>query len=199
VFPAQIHDCKCAVRFLRRHASRFNVDPGRIGVWGASAGGHLASLLAVTGGLRALEGERGWPDVSSAVQAACSWYGPSDLNWMNAFPPDVKPALANLTADSPEGRLVGGPVSERPDLVAMANPVRYIGPLTPPILLMHGERDDYVPLASSERFHEALISRGIPAYLHVIKDGHHNAYLWGDHHLRLVQEFFEWNLRDRDA
>jgi acetyl esterase/lipase len=199
VFPAQVHDCKCAVRFLRHHARLYNVDPERIGVWGASAGGHLASLLAVTGGTPRLDGARGWPDTSSAIQAACSWYGPSNLSWMGDFPPGVKPALANMTADSPEGRLVGGPISERQDLVEMANPVRYIDVSAPPILLMHGERDDYVPLASSERLHAALISQGVPAYLHVVKDGHHNAYLWGDHHLRLVQEFFEWSLRNRDS
>jgi dipeptidyl aminopeptidase/acylaminoacyl peptidase len=107
----------------------------------------------------------------------------------------VTPALPGLTADSPEGRLVGGPIPQRQDLVAMANPLRYIDASAPPILLMHGDRDDYVPLASSQRFHGALVSHGAPAFLHVVKDGHHNAYLWGDHHLRLVQEFFEWHLR----
>jgi dipeptidyl aminopeptidase/acylaminoacyl peptidase len=53
-----------------------------------------------------------------------------------------------------------------------------------------------VPLASSERFHEQLVARGVSAHLHVIKNGHHNAYLWGDHHLQLVNEFFEWHLRE---
>jgi acetyl esterase/lipase len=199
IFPAQIYDCKCAVRFLRHHAARYSVDPRRIGVWGASAGGHLASLLAVTGGDAALEGDRGWGEASSRIQAVCSWYGPSDLNWMSDFPPGVRPALPGLTADSPEGRLVGGLISERQDLVTMANPLHYADRSSPPFLLMHGDQDAYVPLAASERFHAALISRGVAAYLHVVKNGHHNAYLWGDHHLRLVQEFFEWNLRERDA
>lgn len=199
IFPAQIHDAKCAVRFLRHHARQYNIDPQRIGVWGASAGGHLASLLAVTGETRALDGARGWPETSSAVQAACSWYGPSDLNWMDQFPPGVTPALPSMTIDSAEGRLVGGPVSERQELVAMANPVRYVHPAVPPILLMHGDRDNYVPLASSERLHSALIAKSVPAYLHVIPGGHHNAFLWGDHHVQLVQEFFDWHLKPRDA
>lgn len=199
IFPAQIHDSKCAIRFLRRHAEQYGIDPQRVGVWGASAGGHLASLLAVTGESRVLDGIRGWPEISSEVQAACSWYGPSDLNWMDQFPPGVTPGLPSMTADSAEGRLLGGPVSERQELVAMANPVRYIHPSVPPILLMHGDRDNYVPLASSERFHAALIAQSVLAYLHVIPGGHHNAYLWGDHHVQLVHEFFDWHLRTRDA
>jgi acetyl esterase/lipase len=198
IFPAQIHDAKCAVRFLRRHAGQYGIDPRRIGVWGASAGGHLASLLAVTGETRTLEGTRGWPDTSSAVQAACSWYGPSDLNWMDRFPPGIAPRLPSMTADSAEGRLVGGAVSERQEVVAMANPVRYVHAAVPPVLLMHGDRDDCVPLASSEWFHAALVAKSVPACLHVIPGGHHNAYLWGDHHLELVREFFEWHLRPRD-
>ena len=64
---------------------------------------------------------------------------------------------------------------------------------------MHGALDNYVPLVSSERFHSALLAHSVPAYLHVIKHGHHNAYLWGDHHVQLVQEFFEWHLREKDA
>jgi dipeptidyl aminopeptidase/acylaminoacyl peptidase len=103
-----------------------------------------------------------------------------------------------MSADSAEGRLVGGPVEQRQDLVSTANPLRYIHPDTPPILLMHGAKDDCVPVASSERFYAALTERGVHAHLHIIKNGHHNAHLWGDHHIQLVKEFFEWNLRERD-
>jgi acetyl esterase/lipase len=196
LFPAQLHDCKCAVRFLRANASKYDIDTERVGVWGASAGGHLASLLAVTDRERSLEGSRGWETFSSRIQAACSWFGPSDLNVSGQFPPGVMPRFPNLSADSAEGRLVGGPVTERQELVSMANPIRYIHPGSPPILLMHGAKDDTVPLASSERFHEQLVARGVSAHLHVLKNGHHNAYLWGDHHLQLVNEFFEWHLRE---
>jgi acetyl esterase/lipase len=199
IFPAQIHDCKCAVRFLRHHSARYNIDPEHVGVWGASAGGHLASLLAVTGTARLLEGERGWPEASSEVQAACSWYGPTDLNLMDQFPPGVIPEVPTMTAESAAGRLLGGPVADRQELAALANPIRYIDASTPPLLLLHGDRDNYVPLVCSERFHSALLAHSIPAYLHVIRNGHHNAYLWGDHHVRLVQEFLEWNLRQGDA
>jgi acetyl esterase/lipase len=197
LFPAQIHDCKCAVRFLRAHARSYNIDPERIGAWGASAGGHLASLLAVTGAGRLLEGDRGWRTFSGAIQAACSWYGPSDLNLMDRFPRGVTPRLPTMSAESAEGRLVGGPIAERQDLVALANPLRYIGPSTPPVLLMHGARDDCVPVVSSERFHAALVEHRVRAQLHVIEDGGHNAESWGDRPLRIVKEFFEEHLGHR--
>jgi acetyl esterase/lipase len=197
IFPAQLHDSKSAVRYLRSHASELNIDPRRIGAWGASAGGHLASLLAVTTAHTPLEGDRGWPGVSSAIQAACSWFGPADLNLMDQFPKGITPASPGMDAESAEGRLVGGPVHLRQELVSLANPIRYLGPECPPLLLMHGAKDNIVPLVSSERFHQALIARGVEAHLHVIPNGHHNAYLWGDHHTRMVTEFFEWHLRDQ--
>lgn len=197
LFPAQLHDCKCAVRFLRANASSYNVDAARVGAWGASAGGHLASLLAVTGRERSLEGTRGWDTASSEIHGACSWFAPSDLNLGGRFPPGVAPRFPSMDETSAAGRLVGGAVAQRQELVALANPIRHIHPGVPPILLMHGARDDVVPLAASERFYQALVERGIGATLHVIKEGHHNAYLWGDHHLRLVTDFFEWHLRDQ--
>lgn len=197
LFPAQLHDCKCAVRFLRARSEEYNIDPERIGVWGASSGGHLASLLAVTGKQSSLEGSRGWADFSSGIQAACSWFGPTDLNLLDQFPPGITPQTPTTSAESAAGKLVGGPVADKQELVALANPIRHVVPGAPPILLMHGAKDDYVPLASSQRFYAALVAQGVAATLHVIKEGHHNAYLWGDHHLELVREFFEWHLRDR--
>jgi acetyl esterase/lipase len=186
LFPAQLHDCKCAVRFLRAHAESLRVDPGRIGVWGASAGGHLASLLAVTGRNRSLEGDRGW--------ATFSWYGPTDLNLMDQFPRGVTARMPSMNAESAEGRLVGGPVAERQELVALANPLRYVHADTPPVLLMHGALDDCVPVVSSERLYSTLVEHGVRAQLLVIEHGHHNAYLWGDDALPLATEFFRAEL-----
>jgi acetyl esterase/lipase len=78
-FPAQIEDCKCAIRFLRAKAKEFNIDPERIGVWGASAGGHLSAMLGTAGDVKELEGSGGWEGFSSRVSAVCDWFGPSDL------------------------------------------------------------------------------------------------------------------------
>ena len=79
VFPAQIHDCKAAIRWIRVNAEKFRIDPNRIGVWGLSAGGHLAALLGTSGDSPALEGPGKNEGVSSRVQAVVDWYGPTDL------------------------------------------------------------------------------------------------------------------------
>ena len=78
-FPADIQDCKCAIRYLRANAGTYGVDPNRIGVAGASAGGHLAELLATADDKAGLEGDGGWQNVSSRVQAASAYYGVSDF------------------------------------------------------------------------------------------------------------------------
>ena len=83
-FPAQIHDCKCAIRFLRRMSAEYHLDPKRIGVWGASAGGHLAALIGTTGEEAELEGNGGWSDCSSRVQAVVDWAGPADLGLLQS-------------------------------------------------------------------------------------------------------------------
>src|SRR5574338_458156 len=87
-FPAQIHDVKAAVRFLRANAARFGLDPERFGAWGESAGGHLAALLGTTSVRGELEGDEGVTGVSSRVQAVCDWYGPTDLLKINDQMPD---------------------------------------------------------------------------------------------------------------
>jgi len=197
IFPAQLHDCKAAVRFLRAHADKLNIDPTRIGVWGASAGGHLASLLATTGNKKSMAGNCGWNNYSSAVQACCSWYGPTDLNLMDKFPEDVVPALANMDEQSCEGKLVGGSVARCQRIARLANPILHATKNCPPVLLMHGAKDNYVPLVSSEVFYEALQKKGVRVSLHIIRDGHHNAYMWGSHHISMAHEFFEWYLRKR--
>ncbi len=161
IFPAQIHDCKAAVRWLRAHAGTYGLDPSRVAAWGGSAGAHLASLLGVTAGVPELEGSLGHPEQSSAVRAVCSWYGPSDLLRMN----DIRGAMDHDAPDSPESQLVGAPIQAHPDLVARANPITYVGPDAPPFLLMHGTADDVVIPSQSELLHSALVGAGAQSTL----------------------------------
>ena len=83
-FPAQLQDCKAAVRFLRSNAAKYQIDPQRIGAMGCSAGGHLASMLGLTDGIAEFEGDGGWNQVSSRVQAVCDCFGPSDFTTWEA-------------------------------------------------------------------------------------------------------------------
>jgi acetyl esterase/lipase len=164
-FPAQLHDVKAAVRFLRAHASSYGIDADRIGVWGDSAGGQLAALLGVSAGTDALEGSCGWAGHSSAVQAVVSRSAPGDFEWA-------------LAGDGGQGEvlsaLFGGPLAQRPELVRLAGPVHHVRPGAPPFLIVHGTRDETVPFASAERFATTLGDAGVDVTFHRVEGGHHN-------------------------
>ena len=159
-WPAQLHDVKAAVRWLRSRAGELGVDPGRVYAWGESAGGHLAALLGLTGDRPELEGDVGVTGPSSAVDAVAAWSAPSDL-----------PALAAdlgtdpMAADSREAQLLGAPVPTVPDLAAQASPVTHVSPGAPPFLLLHGRADRAIPCVQSERLRDALQEAGAPVYL----------------------------------
>ena len=107
--PAQIEDCKAAIRWVRAHAKEYNLNPERIGVWGASAGGHLVALLGTAGDVKELEGKLGNEEQSSRVQCVVDWFGPSDFLSMGR---------TQEKADSPVAMLLGGPLSEKSEAAA---------------------------------------------------------------------------------
>ena len=191
-FPTQIHDCKPAIRWLRVHADAHNLDPQRIGVWGASAGGHLAALLGVTAGLSEMEGEVGeYLDQSSRVQAVCDWFGPTDFLRMNDFPDQMD----HDAPDSPESELIGGPIQQHPERAAQANPVRYVNVTSNalPFLIMHGALDELVPLNQSELLYQALKQAGVPVTFQVIAGAGHG--FDEAQFLPVVRSFFEQELK----
>jgi acetyl esterase/lipase len=154
LFPAQIADCKAAVRFLRANAEKWGLDPDRFGAWGPSAGGHQVTLLGTANHVR--EWDKlvgGHPDVSSRVQAVCDWFGPSDITKMGTH---------HDAADSPESQLIGGAVQQNKEKAARANPITYVTRNAPPFLIQHGDRDNIVPFGQSELLHEALKKAGVP-------------------------------------
>ena len=168
-FPAQIEDCKAAIRFLRAHADEYGIDSERIGVWGASAGGHLVALLGTSADVVSLEGHGGNPDQSSRVQAVCDFFGPTDFLRMN----DVRGRMDHDSPNSPESLLLGGPIREHPDRVALANPITYVSENDPPFLIVHGDQDPLVPLGQSELLRDALRAAGVPVTLEVVEGGGH--------------------------
>lgn len=166
-FPAQAHDVKAAVRWLRAHADEYGIDPERIGVWGDSAGGHLAALLGTTAGVAELEGDCGSPGESSAVQAVVARCAPYDFT----EPPDPP---ADVDADPALTGLFGGPPSERKELRRLASPAVFVGPETPPFLVVHGTADEIVPFDQAKRMVSALRAAGADVTFHVVDGGHHN-------------------------
>jgi acetyl esterase/lipase len=163
-WPAQIQDCKCAVRWLRANAARYHIDPNRIGVIGESAGGHLVACLGTMAGRPELEGRGGYPGVSSAVQAVVDFYGPTDLSTPAIYSDEAK----RLTLG-----LFGVPRDQAPALWQSASPARYAQAGDPPMLLIHGDADTLVPLAQSTLFAAALAQAGVPHQLLIVKNGLH--------------------------
>lgn len=142
-FPAQLYDLKAAIRFLRAHANEYRLDPTRIGVFGNSAGAHLGALLALTRPADGLEGPSAKGGVSSQVQAACLAATPTDM--ADPFWRDKQ---------------VLGLLLPRPELVAPASPLTHARADAPPILLIHGEKDETVPVDQARRLAQALEQAG---------------------------------------
>lgn len=186
-WPAQIYDCKAAIRWLRAHAQEYNLDPDKIAVFGISAGGHLVSMLGVTGGVQELEGTLGKHlDQSSRVSCVLDFCGPSDFLTFGGKgsvidPDDPKGALA---------KLIGGPLKDRQEQGRKASPVSYITPDDAPFLIIHGDKDTLVPYSQATEFETALKAAHVPAILLTGTDGGH-VFLSGP----LVERMHSFNAR----
>lgn len=189
IFPAQIQDCKAAIRYLRANAAKHGYDPNRIGVWGASAGGHLVALLGTTGDVKEFDVGPN-PGFSSRVQAVCDFFGPTDFTKMSGFPSTMK----HDAPDAPEARLIGGPVQENKDKVQRANPITYVTKDDPPFLIVHGDKDPLVPHNQSEILLAALQKAGVEASLYTVAGGGHGGFKDPQVDV-LVNQFFEKHLR----
>jgi acetyl esterase/lipase len=192
-FPAQIEDCKAAVRWLRANASRYNLDANRIGVWGFSSGGHLAALLGTSSGLKELEGNGENMSYSSRVQAVCVVSGPTDLVQLYRdatgpssaeLNPKVKPALEAL---------IGIPVEE--NRARTASPITYVSKDDPPFLILQGENDLTVPASLARSFFAALKAAGVDATLEIAPGRGHGA--GGPRFLPMIKAFFDKHLKIR--
>lgn len=172
LWPAQIYDCKAAIRFLRAHTQKYRLDPQKIGVWGSSAGGHLVSMLGTSGDVKDLEGTGGWQDQSSRVQAVVDFYGPTNFIKMCDFPS----SFDHSTPDSPESRLIGGAVKENPDQVRSVDPITYVTSDDPPFLIVHGDKDDTVPHNQSELLRSALKKAGVSVQFITVQGGGHGGW-----------------------
>ena len=174
IFPAQIEDCKAAVRWLRAHAPEYGIDPKRVGAWGASAGGHLVALLGTTGHAKKFDvGEN--LDQSSAVQCVVDWYGPADfLHWGD---PAVSVKLDK--PDTAAARLLGGTVTAHQDEAKAASPVDFVDKDSAPFLIMHGNQDPLVPLQQSQELDDALRAAGVESTLVVLPGAGHGGHAFG--------------------
>jgi acetyl esterase/lipase len=180
--PAMVQDVKCAIRSLRAHAGEYNIDPGRIGVWGGSAGGHLVNMLGTTDAGAGFDvGE--YLDQSSRVQAVVDMFGPADLTV------DFSGGYERLRES------VFGDFSP-----VESSPVTYITPDDPPFLILQGDADQVVPLSQSREFYDRLAAAGVDAQLVIVKNGPHGLGSPSesparDELTKLIVQFFEAQLK----
>lgn len=173
IFPAQIEDCKAAVRWLRGHAADFSLDPDRFAAWGPSAGGYLATMLGLTGQVAGFEvGE--YLDLSSRVQCVVDFFGPTDFLQMDAH--RLPEGMVHDTPDSPESELIGGPIQEHAEKVTRANPITYVTRAAPPFLIIHGDCDPLVPYHQSTLLVAALEAAGVPVTFYTVVGGGHGHF-----------------------
>ena len=192
-FPAQIHDIKAAIRFLRANAGAYGYDATRIAVHGRSSGGHLTALVGVTNGVKELEGELGSHlDVSSNVQAAVSYFGASNLTTImdQSTPFGVSlrgPALALL---------LGGPLESTTELARLASPVFHVDSTDPPLLLLHGDQDPQMPINQAHELHGVYEAHGLPVQFEVVHGAKHGTPEFFDaERTALVAAFLKEHLR----
>jgi len=186
-FPAQAHDIKAAIRFLRAQQAPLGIDARRIVIVGASAGGHLAALVGVTNGDKVLEGTVGANlDQSSDVQGIISLFGASDLRTILA-----QSTEHGLTMRAPALQLLlGGLPSEKPELAKLASPVEHIGKYDPPLLLMHGDADPQMPPEQSQELATAYQNAGLSVKLIIIPGaGHGGKQFYDAERLAQMKEF----------
>ena len=184
-FPAAVEDSKCAVRWLRAHAEQYNVDPDRIGVWGSSAGGHLAMMVGCADETVELEGNGGWAQFSSRVQAACAYFGPSDFTSGSGNSPAVI-------------QFIGDTIEEKPNIYKLASPITHVTADDPPLLLVHGELDRVVRINQSDMMYQAYRQAGLEVTLIKVAGAGHGLKQVTDNPIspspkeidRIVLEFF---------
>ena len=176
-FPAAINDVKAAVRWLRAHAGEYRLDGGRIAVWGDSAGGNLAALAGTSGDVPALRGPHPTDaDQSDRVQAVVDWFGP--ISFLRTDQDFRAAGFSRASVDGPSSFLsqyLGAPLTEVPAKVRAADPITYITPDDPPILIEHGTADGTVPVGQSKRLAKAYAA-GVGAgavTLHLLEGAGH--------------------------
>jgi len=160
-FPALVQDAKAAVRWVRGNAQKYMLNPNKIAAWGGSAGGYLSTMLGTSARIPDLEDlSLGNPEQPCNVQAVVAWFGPTDFLKMDEqlaasgfLPP---PGFRHVEANSPESLLLGGTITEIPDIVKAANPETYIRHDGPPFFLQHGTKDATVPVQQSIEFAQKL-------------------------------------------
>ena len=194
-WPAQIHDIRALVRFVRGEAAKYHFDPSFVATSGFSSGGHLASIAATTSGTRQtrvgtvdidLEGSLGsHTNESSAVDAACDWSGPIDLTAMDCA------EHMTMGADSPEDILLRSKLTKEPDKYLSLSATTYVDKNDPPVIIFHGEKDNVVPVCQGKKFFEVLQATGVKSEATWVPEGGHGMNMYSEENLQKMINFLD--------
>lgn len=202
IFPAQIQDCQAAIRWLRAHAQKYNIDRDRIGVGGASAGGHLVALLGTSGGKKVFSPIGGNEDESDRVQAVCDIFGPADF-WTVVKQAAEDKTVKNIfkwNEDDPYSKLIGAKLGQDKEKCEVVSPVHYMSKDNPPFLILHGDHDALVPYAQSVELAELLTRAGVKVTLQRFPGAGHGGPAFGLPAVaQLTNAFFDKYLKGVDA
>ena len=192
-FPAQVHDCKAAIRFLRAKSKTYGYAADRIGIAGSSAGGHLVAEIGVTNNHAELEGTVGdHPDQSSSVHAIADYYGPTNFKTIlkQSTPHGLSVRVPALDL------LLGGGPEAKPKLAELASPVFHVDEKDPPLLLIHGDQDPQVPINQSHELHAKYKEMKLDVQFEVVHGGAHGGRAFFDEKRRkLLLDYFNRTLR----
>jgi acetyl esterase/lipase len=203
IFPAQIHDVKAAIRFVRANSQKFSLDNSFIGITGWSSGGHLSALAGTTNTTKTdkingldidIEGNLGdFTQTSSAVNAVVDWFGPTDFLIMD----QCGSSMNHDDAKSPESSLIGGAIQENKEKTALANPISYVNKFNPPFLIFHGDKDPLVPHCQSEKLFEKLRTANVKSELLLVAGGQHGPGVMIDTYYDKAISFFKNELKSK--
>jgi acetyl esterase/lipase len=202
IFPAQMHDVKAAIRYVRANAAKFSMDNSFMGITGWSSGGHLSSFAGTTNGIKTdkingldidIEGHVGnFLTTSSQVDAVVDWFGPTDFLIMDKCGSTMK----HDDVKSPESTLIGGAIQDNKEKTTLANPITYVNKTNPPFLIFHGDKDPLVPHCQSEKLYEKMQKQGVKSELVIIKDGGHGPSVMIDQYFDKMITFFKNELKN---
>ena len=193
-WPAQIHDCKAAIRWVKANAVEHGLDGSKIAVYGTSAGGHLVAMLGTSVGVKAMDGSIGaYTSLSTKVACVVDYFGPTNFLRMN----DFESRIDHDAKDSPEGLLIGGPVQDNKKKTITADPISYVTKDDSPFLIVHGTKDMAVPYNQSVILNAALNEVDVPTALLTVVDGGHG--VGGGELNKRLQIFFDHHLKGGEA
>jgi len=203
-FPAQLHDIKAAIRFIKANADNYQLDTCFIAVTGTSSGGHLSALAGTTGALKQyqvnstsmdMDGEIGnYTAFSPNVNAVVDWFGPTDFQKLD----DCGSVLIHRAVNSPESIFIGEPIQNNPDKCVLANPATFVDSSDPPFLILHGDGDLMVPYCQSEILYNALQTAKVPSEFVLVRNGKHGPGLIKEEYLQKMGTFLLTEFRKKN-